>query len=229
MSKYTTARLARLRRLRSKKKLTVSKVKKIAQKVIDKQVEFKRITPQIALNVLDTLLGKTVFDGPAIPEGDGIDARTGNQVMMRKMNFKCVLQHGVRQVHVKMVLIRYSTGLGISGPSPAIPAIGDFLQDPANPFTSPWLKDSAYKYKVCYNKVHTLGTVGVMPADRFLKYFNISVKLPKAGEKITYENNTTQTPDKNRYCLFAIPDYVSTDVPARAAFKAYATIGYTDM
>ena len=34
MSKYTTARLARLRRLRSKKKLTVSKVKKIAQKVI---------------------------------------------------------------------------------------------------------------------------------------------------------------------------------------------------
>lgn len=229
MSKYTTARLARLKRLRSGKKMTVSKVKKIAQKVIDKQVEFKRSTPQIALAVLDDLLGKVVFDGPQIAQGDEVDMRQGNQIMMRKLNFKCILQHGVRQVHVRMTCIRYSTGLGISGPAPLTPAIGDFLQDTANPFTSPWLKDSPYKYKKVYDKVHTLGTVGVMPADRFLKYFNISIKLPKAGEKITWEDNTTQTPDKNRYVLFAIPDYVSTDVPARAGFKAYATIGYTDL
>jgi len=214
---------------RKPKKLTVRKVKKIAQKVIDKQVEHKRLTNQTALTVLDDLLGKAVYDGPQISAGDEVDQRNGNQVMMRRLNFRCRLTSSYAQLQVRLVLIRYSTSLGISGPTPLVPAIADFLQDPANPFISPWLKDSAYKYKKCYDKVHVLGTTGVMTADKRQKFFQFSVKLPKAGEKITYENNTTQAPDKNRYVLFAIPDQIPPTVGYRAGFGCYAECGFTDM
>ncbi len=225
MSKYTKARLARLRKLRSNKKMTANKVKKIAQSVINKQVEFKRrLDYQSGIQLTSTANGHVLFDGPQIAVGDGAENRDGLQVQLKKLRFKLQIAYKGVPTKVRLIGIRYPQGS-------EAPTLADLLTHPTATqcFYSPWLKSGPVKYAMFCNKTVSLGGDAVMTSSYKERYVNISVKLPKAGIRISYEDGATQTPDKNRYTLFAIPNHIPAIADDRVLVSNFVETGFTDM
>lgn len=219
------ARLKR-RRVRSsaRKKITVSKVKKIAQKVLNKNLEFNRIYNSIGSTAINNpTAGHVLFDGPVVPTGDEVFSRGGNEINLKHLKFLCRLKYQSEMTKIRFILVRYSSGAGVT------PALSTVLQfTGVNIQVSPWLKDSPYKYKVLYNKTHTLGTSALMSNYLKTKQFEIIHKCGAAGTKITYENSGTQVPDKMRYVLYALPDRVPSSAADIPLFDATVDTGYTD-
>lgn len=223
-NKYTKARLARLRKLRSKK-MTATKVKKIAQSVINKQVEFKRrLDYQSGIQLTSTANGHILFDGPQIVSGDGAEQRDGLQVQLKKLRFKLQMAYKGVPTKVRLIGVRYPQGS-------QTPALSQLLTHPTATqcFYSPWLKAGEVKYSIFCNKVVSLGGDAVMTSTYKERYSNISVKLPKAGQRLTYSDGTTQTPDKNRYVLFAIPNHIPAISDDRVIVSNFTETGFTDM
>ncbi|AXH78177.1 MAG: hypothetical protein [Cressdnaviricota sp.] len=223
------------RGVRKRQAKKTQSVAKIAQDVLDKNSEWKRLIsdkiPSTLATVsqvpLDQLSGLLVYDGPLIPQGNDVSNRNGNRVQMRSLKFNLTLKFGSQPVQVRMVLIRYSNGYAISGPTPNVPDLATFLQDATKPFLSPWLKDSGFKYKKCYDQIIMLGGTSIMTTTKKQKFFKIALK--DKNKKIIFENQTDQVPDKNRYCLFAIPNIVPSlpaDVPQ---IQCYSSVSFTDM
>jgi hypothetical protein len=94
---------------------------------------------------------------------------------------------------------------------------------------SPWLKAGPVKYSKFYDKIHTLGSDEVMTASNKEKIVKFSVKLPKMGTKLTYESGTTQTPDRNRYVLFAVPSHVPLASASIPYAQGFVSTGFTDL
>ncbi len=223
------------RAMRKRQAKKTQSVARIAQEVLDKNVEWKRLISDkipttlatVSLVPLNSLNGLLTYDGPLIEQGDGLNQRNGNRVQMRSLKFNLTLKYGATPVQVRMVLIKYSNGYAISGPSPLVPDLATFLQDPTKPFLSPWLKDSGVKYKKCYDKIHSCGGSAIMTTTKKQVFF--SIKVNDKNKKIVFESGNSQVPDKNRYCLFAIPNIVPTLTSDIPAIECYSSCSYTDM
>jgi len=206
-------------------KMTVPKVKRIAQRVVDKNTEFKRyirVSPVTALtNITD---GQLLFQGPQIPQGDTALEREGNEVMLRKLRFKIMFKSIGASNRVRLILVKYSQNVGAAG------TLADVLENVSaqNVMISPWKKDGPVKYQIMYNKIHQLGTKTVMDGTYKYQNIDIHVKFPKAGTAIHYADGTTQSPDKNNFVLYAVADQ-SLASPNTNEINFYAEAVYTDL
>lgn len=218
------ARLKRRRVRSASRKMTTSKVKKIAQKVINKQTEFKRRLDYITNQTITSIsTGHLLFDGPQIVSGDGLEQRDGAQVNLKSLKFKLLFKYESVPVQVRLILVRYPQGS-------ESPSLADLLTHPTNSqvMISPWLKNGPVKYSVLQNKIIKLGGEATMSSTYKEKIVEFAVKLPSSGQKITYESGTTQTPDKNRYSLFVVQNILPALNADRVQVNGFVSTGFTD-
>ena len=205
--------------------MTVPKVKRIAQRVVDSNTEFKRylrVSPVVALtNITD---GQLLFQGPQIAQGDSALQRDGNEVKLRKLRFKLMFKSIGSSNRVRLILVRYLQNAGAAG------SLADVLENTSaqNVMISPWKKNGPVKYQICYNKIHLLGTKTVMDGTYKYQNIDINVKFPKAGQTLHYEDGTLQSPDRNNYVLYAVADQ-SLASPNTNEINMYAEAIYTDV
>ncbi len=218
-------RYKRRRVTKSKRRPTTSSVKKICQKIIDKNTEFKRYVRLLpATAVTNITNGQILFQGPPIAQGDDTDMRNGDEVQLRKLRFKMVIKSVGASNRLRLVLVKYPQTAGIAG------NLGDVLENVTaqNVMISPWLKNGDIKYQILYNKIHNLGTKTVM--DGTYKYQNIEfdVKFKKEGESLHFNGPATANPDKNCFILYAVADQALPS-PNTNEISCYTTGVYTDL
>lgn len=218
------ARLKRRRVRSSARKMTTSKVKKIAQKVINKNAEFKRRLDYIPVTAITSITtGHLLFDGPQILNGDGSEERDGLQVTLKKMKFDLQFKYESIPTQIRLIGVRYPQGS-------ATPSLADLLSHySTNAIISPWVKAGTVKYSVWCNQIVKLGGDATMSGTYKNKQVSVQVKLPAAGQKLTYESGTTQPPDKNRYCLFAVANILPALAADRPQVAGYVSTVFTDM
>ena len=210
---------------RFKPSMTEKKVKKIAQNVIDKQSEFKRRLDYLAETTLTSITSGTVlFDGPQIAVGDGAENRDGLIINLRQLRFKLGFRFRGDPIKVRLIGVRYPQGS-------ESPSLSDLLTHPTAEqcMISPWLKRGPVKYSIWCNKIVSLGGEAAMASTFKEKYVNLAVKLPRSGQKITYESGTTQTPDGNRYTLFAVINILPGVADNRPQVNMFTSTVFTDM
>lgn len=225
LSADTKANLKRyLRRRTGGSKMTTAKVKHIAQNVINKQTEFKRRLDYITNQTITSIsTGMVLFDGPQLAAGDGAENRDGLEVSLKSLKFKLMFKYESIPVQVRLILVRYPQGS-------ESPSLSDLLTHPTSSqvMISPWLKSGPVKYSVLYNKIIKLGGDSTMSGTYKEKIVDFSVKLARAGQKICYESGTTQTPDKNRYTLFAVQNILPAVNADRVQVNGFVSTGFTD-
>jgi hypothetical protein len=218
------ARLKRRRVRSGSRKMTTSKVKRIAQKVINKQTEFKRrldyITNQTITSISD---GHVLFDGPQVAVGDGAENRDGLEINLKSLKFKLLFKYESMPIQARLILVRYPQGS-------ESPSLSDLLTHvtASQVMISPWLKAGPVKYSVLYNKIIKFGGDSTMSGTYKEKIVDFSVKLPSSGQKIVYENGSTQTPDKNRYTLFVVQNILPAQNADRLQVNGFVHTGFTD-
>lgn len=226
MDKYERAfNKLRASRPRVTKHLSKSAVKKIAQNVINKQVEYKRRLDYLSgVTLTSQSAGHVLFDGPQIAVGDGAENRDGLQVQLKSLKMKLLFDYKGVPTKVRLIGVRYPQGS-------ESPSLSQILTHPTDTqcMISPWLKAGPVKYSVFCNKIINLGGEADMASTYKEKYVDIKVKLPKSGQRITYESGTQQTPDKNRYTLFAITNFTPAIAGDRAHVSLFTQTGFTDM
>lgn len=216
---------AKRARHRASKKTSTSQVKKICQKIIDKNTEFKRYVRLLPATALTNITnGQILFQGPQIAQGDDNDMRNGDEVKLRKLRFRMVIKSVGASNRVRLVLVKYPQNSGIAG------TLADCLLNVTaqNVMISPWLKNGDIKYQILYNRIHNLGTKTVM--DGTYKYQNIhfDVKFKREGETVHYNGPATANPDKNCFILYAVADQ-ALPLPNQNVIQCYSTCVYTDM
>lgn len=213
------------RRIASKsKKLTTSKVKAIAQKIIDKNTEFKRIVRALPATAVTNITdGLVLWQGPRIPAGTGEMDRNGLEVQLRTLRFKLVFKSIGESNRVRLVLVRYPQSVGIQG------NLNDVLVNTSaqNVMISPWLKNGPTKYQIMYNKIHKLGTLGVMDGSYKYQGIQFDVRFPKQGQTLHYDDSTTTNPDKNSFFLYCVADQALAS-PNQNEVLMYSEATFTD-
>jgi len=210
---------------RYKTSITKSKVKKIAQNVLDKNSEFKRRLDYLAETTLTSITtGHVLFDGPQVAVGDGAENRDGLIVNLRQLRFKLGFRYKGDPVKIRLIGVRYPQGS-------ESPSLSDLLTHPTAEqcMISPWLKRGPVKYSIWCNKIVSLGGDATMSGTFKEKYINMNVPVPKAGQKLTYEDGSTQTPDKNRYTLFAVCNILPALAENRPQVNMFTSTVYTDL
>lgn len=205
-------------------KMTTSKVKKIAQKVINANTEFKRRLDYITEQTITSISsGMVLFDGPQLAQGDGAENRDGLEVLLKRLKMKLLFKYESIPVQVRLILVRYPQGS-------ESPSLSDLLTHPTSSqvMVSPWLKAGPVKYSVLYNKIIKLGGEATMSGTYKEKVCDINVKLGGTGQKVIYESGTTQTPDKNRYTLFAVQNILPALNADRVTVRGFVSTGFTD-
>lgn len=205
------------------RKLTMSKVKKIAQNVVDKNSEFQRRLDYLAPTAITNITaGHILFDGPQLVTGTGSEERKGLKSRLRQLKFKIGLKYEGYPVNIRLIGIRYPQGS-------SSPSFSQLLSHAStNAIISPWVKDGPVKYQVWLNKIVRLGGDASMASTYKEKYLDIKVKLPKDGYELSFETGSTQTPDKNRFVLFAVPNIMPSTVSDRPVAEVFTSSVFTD-
>lgn len=209
----------------SKRRPSTSSVKKICQKIIDKNTEFKRYVRDLAPTALNNITtGQILFQGPQLPQGSDALDRDGDEVMLRKLRFNILTKTTTKPNRVRFILVRYSQ-------PPATLDLSTVLLNTTaqNVMLSPWIKNGDIRYQIVYNKIHRLGTMGVMDSEIKYQQFKIDVKFNKAGDKLHYNGPVTQNPDKNCYVLYAVCDLAFTPTTGLNEIQMYTEAVFTDM
>lgn len=209
----------------SKRRPTTSSVKKICQKIIDKNTEFKRYLRLLPTTALSNVTnGQILFQGPPLPQGDGAMDREGLEVKLRKLRFKAVIKSIGAPNRVRLILVKYSQTVGAAG------NLSDVLVNVSaqNVMISPWLKNGPVKYQIVYNRIHQLGTKGVMDGEYKYQNIEFDVKFRKEGETLHYDDGTTSNPDKNCFFLYAVCDLALAS-PNTNEINLYSEAVFTDM
>ncbi len=209
----------------SKRRTTTSSVKRICQKIIDKNTEFKRyvrLLPTTALNNITN--GQILFQGPPIAQGDDTDMRQGDEVKLRKLRFKMVIKSVGASNRVRLVLVKYPQTSGIAG------NLGDCLLNVSaqNVMISPWLKNGDIKYQILYNKIHKLNTMAATGGTYKYQNIEFDVKFKREGETLHYNGPATANPDKNCFILYAVLDQALA-TPNTNEINCYSECVYTDI
>lgn len=183
-----------------------AKVKKICQKIIDKNTEFYRYTDTLsATSIANITTGQILWKGPPVTSAT-TPAREGDEISLRKLRFNVMFKSVGAPNRVRLVLVQYPQNTG------AVNTLADVLEDTTaqHVMISPWKKNGEVKYRILHNKIYQLGTKGVMDGEYKYQSFKFDVKFPKAGLKIHYENSTAAQPDKNGMVLYCVADLALT-------------------
>lgn len=217
-------------RLKRAKTVTVKSVKKIAQKVVNKNIDFQRslqVTAGVPLEE-GSSGGCVLWDKMQVPNGTGSEERAGNEIKLKSFKFRFEFKYYSKGCKVRLMCLKFND---YNGTSP--PALSDFLSHPTYGLVSPWKKGGNVSYQVCYNKIISLGssaTTGSYMKTHQLrlthKDFNKSSQLTSAGKKVEYASGTTAPPIKNRYVWYAMVDngHSGTDIPSSTVFSS---MGFT--
>lgn len=208
----------------SRKKMTRSKVEKIAHKVLNSQSEFKRrLDYQPTTAITNITAGHLLFDGPQVVSGTGSEERSGLKVMLKHLKFKLSFAYLGIPTQVRLIGVRYPQGS-------SSPSLADVLTHAVtNAQISPWVKDGPIRYSIWYNKIIKLGGDSQMTSTYKNKVVSFSAKLGKHGTQLTFESGSTQSPDKNRYVLFAVPNVMPALTADRPTCEAFISTGFTDL
>lgn len=206
------------------RKMTSKKVKRIAQKVLDDNSEFQRRLDLISGTAITNVsAGHLLYDGPQIVSDGGGEGRKALQVKLRHLKFKLSFKYEGMPVNIRLIGVRYPQGTGS-------PSLADVLSHSTSyAMISPWRKDGPTKYSIFYNKVIKLGGDAAMTSTYKEKQVDIKAKLSKRGMTLTFESGTTQAPDKNRYCLFAVPNIMPALSADRPVVEGFVSAGFTDI
>jgi len=194
------------RRRAVSKKRSTSTVKKICQKIIDKNTEFLRLTDTLsATSIANITTGQILWKGPQLTAAT-TPAREGNEINLRKLRYNVMFKSIGAPNRVRLVLVQYPQNTG------AVNTLADVLEDVTaqHVMISPWKKNGEVKYRILHNKVYQLGTKGVMDGEYKYQSFKFDIKFPKAGMKVHYENSTSPSPDKNGIVLYCVADLALT-------------------
>lgn len=211
-------------KVKSRKSVTRKEAAKIAQNVIDKQSEFQRRLDYIPVTAITSITsGHLLFDGPQIVSGHGGEERTGLQVRLRHLKFNLQFSYQGIPTKIRLIGVRYPQGS-------SSPSFSDLLTHfTTNALISPWVKDGDVKYSVWCNQIVSLGGDAEMATTYKNKQLKLTVKMPSDGVRLTYETGTTQPPDKNRYCLFAVANVLPALASDRPQIEGYVSTGFTDL
>lgn len=207
-----------------KRKLTTNNVKKICQKVIDKNQEFKRILRALPATAVTNITdGQVLWQGPRIPQGDGEMDRNGLEVNLRKLRFNLLFKSIGMSNRVRLILVKYPQAVGIQG------NLSDCLVNVSaqNAMISPWLKNGPTKYQILYNKTHKLGTMTVMDGSYKYQEVKFDVKFAREGQTLHYDDGTTTNPDRNAFFLYCVADQALAS-PNQNEVLAYTQAVFTD-
>jgi len=213
---------ARKRKMKHRK--STSSIKKIVQHVIDKQLEFKRILRLLASTAVSNITdGQVLWQGPRIPQGDGEMDRNGLEVQLRKLRFKINFKSIGNSNRVRLILVKYPQAVGIQG------NLTDILVNTSagNVMISPWLKNGPTKYQILYNRIHKLGTLGVMDGSYKYQEVKFDVKFPRQGTTLHYDDGTTTNPDRNAFFLYCVADQALVS-PNTNEVNMYSEAVFTD-
>jgi hypothetical protein len=203
---------------------STSTVKKICQKLIDKNTEFKRYVRELSSTaVVNISNGQILFQGPPIAQGPSALERDGNEVMLRKLRFRLMFKSIGSSNRVRLVCVQYPQTAG------ALNTLEDVLTNVSTaPMISPWKKDGTVKYRILYNRVHKLAVLGSMDGSYKYQGINIDIKFPKAGLPLHYDDGTTANPDKNNIMLYCVADQALAS-PNQNEVQMYTEAVFTDL
>lgn len=224
INKSATAKRAMRKRQAKKNTKTADGVARIAQRQIDKNLEFKRKLRDLPATAITNITnGQILWQGPRIPAGTGEMDRIGLRVNLRKLRFKYIFKSIGGSNRVRLILIKY--------PQPAGSAqnLEDCLVNVTaqNVMCSPWLKNGAVKYQVVYNRIHKLGVLGVMDGSYKYQEVKFDISFKKEGESLHYVDATTSNPDKNSYVLYCVADQALAS-PNQNEVLGYSECVFTD-
>lgn len=186
--------------------ITVNKVKKIAQSVVDKNTEFLRLTDTLSSTSIANITdGQILWKGPQLSASTD-PLREGDEINLRLLKINIMFKSIGAPNRVRLILVRYLQ------PTGAVNTLADVLEDVTaqHVMVSPWKKNGEVKYKIEHHGIYRLGTMGVMDGEYKYQSFRINVRFPKQGMKIHYENSTSPSPDKNGFVLYCVADQALT-------------------
>ncbi len=195
-------------------KLTENKVKAIAQKVVDKNTEFLRLTDTLsATSVSNITVGQPIWKGPSLT-GTSTPARKGDEIQLRKLKFNIMFKSIGESNRVRLVLIQYPQVLGAQSD------LSDVLEDVTaqHVMISPYKKNGDVKYRILHNRIYQLGTKGVMDGSYKWQSFKFDIKFPKQGLSCHYDQLTSLYPDKNSMLLICVADQALTGANMNQVF-----------
>ncbi len=156
-------------------KLALAKVNKI-----EKQREKKKIDTDSADPSSNTV---NITPISLVAIGDTASDREGNKIVLSTLQLKYTVKQSVSatatRIRVMLVLDKQTNGV--------IYTAGDLLQSTAigTAIVSPLNLDGAFRFKVLYNKVHTLSSEGsVVQYSEMFKNINISARYTSSGADI---------------------------------------------
>ena len=218
---YSSARKARIPRASAKP--TTRQVKKIAQKIFDKNVEFLRLTDTLsATSISNITTGQPLWKGPLLA-ATTTPPRKDDMILLRKLKFNVMFKSIGESNRVRLVLIQYPQVLG------ATADLSDVLEDVTaqHVMISPYKKNGDVKYRILHNRIYQLGTKGVMDGSYKWQSFKFDIKFPKAGLPIHYDSAASTAPDKNSLLLMCVADQALTGANMNQAFAKVESV-FTD-
>lgn len=184
--------------------------------------------------------GHQIFYGPTTYDGRDDSAteaqlqqapRTGEQITLRKLRVKAVLEtnNAMHPNQVKFLLVKFQ---GVQ----TAPLLSDIFEDANRPFISPWKKDSDIKYQVVMNQNIAVGTLRngsvssaqVSYPQGIRADIRVIEKEFKLETKVEYQSLSANAPINNLFVMWAIP-YVGYSSAHAPTYRAYLTYVYTDM
>ncbi len=215
---------SRSKKIRFKKTaLTENKVKAIAQRVVDKNTEFLRLTDTLsATSVSNITTGQPIWKGPLLA-GTTTPARKGDEIQLRKLKFNVMFKSIGESNRVRLVLIQYPQVLGAQAD------LSDVLEDVTaqHVMISPYKKNGDVKYRILHNRIYQLGTKGVMDGSYKWQSFKFDIKFPKQGLSIHYDTISATAPDKNSLLLMCVADQALTGANMNQVFAKVESV-FTD-
>lgn len=203
----------RFRKRQAKKKesiKTVARVKEIAQKVYDKNVEYLRLVDTLSqTSVSNITVGQPLWKGPLLstiqpsPTPTPLNVlRKGEEIQLRKLKFNLMFKSIGASDRVRIVLIKYPQLAGATN------NLTDVLQDVTaqHVMISPWKKNGNVKYQILHNQIYNIGTKGVMDGTYKYQSFKFSIRFGKSGLNVHYADATVNSPDRNSLLLMMVAD-----------------------
>lgn len=186
--------------------------KRQVKTIISRKMEKKEF-PFFVVNGSASSTG-TIVDCCAIPQAAGNGSRIGNNIELKKIEFRYSYAAGDATQVCRLILFQWKND---SGPDP--PSVAEIIQDLTN---NPWLGDYRYdertEFNILYDRLHFLDSTGNGAGGA-----HVIVNPKKMKKEVPFNNALTS--GNNKIYLLYISDSNALPNPT---FNIYGTITYTD-
>lgn len=193
-------RFSRYRRTYTRKPRSIrARVRAIEKSIEYKYADSTQVMTSIGVNFTGTHLLPDLDSGTGT--GTPANDRIGDTVNLRYLQARIAMDVGDTTNVVRLIVVCFPTLSGTTGISDVLQYPSVILGDSRLPIQSLYKKDSAVKFKVLYDKVHSVNST-----TKGVKIINLKIPLPKTGLKLTYADGTSVQPEKNIINIYAASD-----------------------